>query len=192
MERAEGQPLRTFIAIELPDAVKEALLMLSGRLRRSGVRASWVKPDAMHLTLRFLGEIPAEDAARIADFLAGRYQGLTPFEVHVSGTGAFPSVKRPSVVWAGAGPFEGPFVQAQAIAEEAACAIGLPREKRPFHPHLTLARVKEEQSAPRLTAYLARENEFRAGSFLATSVSLFSSQLTPQGALYDRLKEFVF
>ena len=184
--------MRTFIAIELNDAVREALWALSLRLQQSGVRASWAKPRSMHLTLRFLGEIPVEDVGRIGDLLAPRYAGTEPFSLRVAEAGAFPNARKPSVVWAGVGPLEGHLAQVQSTAEEAARAIGLAAEKRRYRPHLTIARIRDAAKASKLAPVLAREGAFDGGSFSVGSVSLFSSELGPGGAVYERLREFSF
>lgn len=182
--------MRTFVAIETPESIRAALAELSQRLRRSGVHASWVKPQAMHLTLRFLGEITPEAAAQMGDVLATGYGGLGSFELRVAGLGAFPNLHNPAVVWVGVGPLEGDLSKAQCIAEEAALAIGLKREKRPFHPHLTLARIKDSKAGERLASHLARERTFDGGAFTVSAVSLFSSTLTPRGPIYRQLREF--
>ncbi len=184
--------MRAFIAIELPDTIKAALHELIGRLREAEARVSWVRPEHMHLTLRFLGEITPADALRLEELLALRYQGMKHFELQVCGTGAFPNIHRPSVIWAGITGSGNALDAVQAIAEEEACALGLPRERRPFTPHLTLARIKEAEYGKRLMPYLSRERDFEGGAFPVAGVSLFSSELTPQGPIHRRLREFLF
>lgn len=184
--------MRTFIAIELPGEIKEALAGLVGRLRQSDVRASWVTPERMHLTLRFLGEIETVDAEKLGELLAARYAALKPFTLRVAGTGAFPSLGRPSVVWVGVGPLVGGLADAQSIAEEGAWAIGAAPEKKPFHPHLTLGRVRDDRALEPLVERLKREDGFDAGEFAVRAVSLFSSQLRPQGPIYRPLGSFPF
>lgn len=184
--------MRTFIAIELPDAVRDALADLSSRLRKSGLRASWVRPDRMHLTLRFLGEVDIGQADRLRALLAHAYQPFEPFSLHVGRVGAFPNPRKPAILWAGVDPLEGSLSQVQAMAEESARSIGIPPETKPFHPHLTLARVKDRRNAPKLLPYIEREQDFDGGSFSVRSVALFSSRLTPKGPIYQRLQEFPF
>lgn len=184
--------MRTFIAIELPDAVKDALRSLIDRLGRSRAHASWTKPERMHLTLRFLGDVPDEDIRRLAGFLTSRYAGGDTFELRVQGVGAFPNARKPSVVWAGVTPLEGALARVQAIAEDGARSIGLKPEKRPFRPHLTLARVRDVRQAGDLPKRLGAERDFEAGSFSVSSVSLFSSELTRSGPIYERIEEFRF
>lgn len=184
--------MRTFIAIELPEAVLDDLGALSKRLRASGAKASWVRCENMHLTLRFLGEIDDRAVARICEHLADGYRNVSPFELSVHGVGAFPNTRKPSVVWAGVGPVEPDLAAVQDLAETAAIAIGLPKEKRPFHPHLTLARIRDARSLGDLRNRIEEEREFAGGAFAVGAVSLFSSRLTPRGAIYNRLKEFRF
>jgi 2'-5' RNA ligase len=181
-----------FVAIEVPEAVRQAVWALSNRLHKSGVRASWVKPEAMHLTLRFLGEVSAEDAERLGQFLAESYQDNSSFTLFVRGTGAFPNIRHPSVVWAGLEPLEGALAHVQQVAEDAAQRLGLAPERKRFHPHLTLARIRDAREAQALTPYLAREKDFELEAFAATGVTLFLSQLTPSGPIYSRLREFPF
>jgi len=203
--------MRSFVAVELPEPILEAVGQLSGRLRASGARVTWVKPENMHLTLRFLGEVDEDNINRLKTILSDSYRGMSPFTLSVRGVSAFPNMRRPSVVWVGAVEAREARSQvelgnepalgnerAEAIetaylaAESAARAIGLPPEEKAFHPHLTLARIKDAREAPPLVACLERERDFCAGDFTVRSVSLFSSRLTPHGPVYQRLEEFTF
>lgn len=184
--------MRSFIAIELPEAIQELLSELSARLRESGANASWVRPGNIHLTLRFLGEVDEDGLDRLAEVLSERYTSVSPFPLSVRGIGAFPNLRRPSVIWAGVGPVEGALTEVQAAAEAAAQAIGLPEESKSFHPHLTLARLRLPRGIEPLLARLQDEKDFSGGDFIANAVSLFSSELTPRGSIYRRLKEFRF
>jgi 2'-5' RNA ligase len=184
--------MRCFIAIELPEEAKQELQGMADQLRRAGVRAGWVRPDRMHLTLRFLGEIEEDQSRTAGEFLAHEYSGKNPFECAVQGAGAFPNVRRPSVIWAGVGPLEGGLAEIQALAEEAAAKIGLKPEKRPFHPHLTLGRIRKPEAAGHLGRALVPLKQFQGERFLVAGVTLFSSTLTPKGPIYDRIRECRF
>ena len=184
--------MRTFIAIELPETVIASLGALGNRLRGAGVRVSWVKPESMHLTLRFLGEIDAEHVDRLRAILCDAYKGIVPFMLSVRGAGAFPNMQRPSVIWVGVEPLDGGLATVQMAAESAARAIGSPPEDKPFHSHLTLARIKDSRSAGPLMACFEQERDFKAGDFTVRSVSLFSSQLTRHGPIYRCEQEFPF
>lgn len=185
--------LRTFVAVELPAEVKEQLWALAGRLRGPGLRASWVSPDNMHLTLRFLGNVDAEGRSRLIDLLADAYGSVRAFPLRIEGVGVFPpNSRRPNVIWAGVAPLDGPLQAIQAAAEQAARAIGLPPEERPFKPHLTVARIKEIEQIDGLMERLAAEREFQGGEFAVHGVSLLSSHLTPKGAVHSCLRDFCF
>lgn len=184
--------MRAFVAIELSRAVRQELETLVNRLKKSGVRASWTSPDTMHLTLRFLGDITEDQAQVLAARLREQYAVLDPFELMIVGTGAFPTLKRPNIVWAGVIPLDGPLSAAQSIAENAAQGIGLTPEKRKFHPHLTLARLKDPKTGGLLFPYLAREKAYSGGRFQVNGVSLYQSRLSPKGAKHTRLESFPF
>ena len=184
--------MRAFIAIELPEFVHDALHDLQVRLRESGVRASWVKQGNIHLTLRFLGEIDDRQVALIIDRLERGYAGVEAFRLRAEGAGAFPNARKPSVLWAGCGPLEGPLAAVQEKAERAARAAQLKPETRKFRPHLTIARVRDWRRAGAVAEALERAKNFDAGEFSAGGVALFSSKLTPTGAIYERLREFRF
>lgn len=182
--------MRSFIAIELPDPIKASLTPMVDRLRRTRVRASWVKPERMHLTLRFLGDVAEERLAALGEHLSAGLSGIEPFPLRVQGVGAFPNTRRPVVLWAGVGSLEGALTDVQAAAERAAQSIGLKPERRAFRAHVTIARVKQSGGFGELSVALRREEDFEAGPFQAGAVTLFSSELAPSGPVYTRLREF--
>lgn len=184
--------MRCFLAIELPPEVIRRLSQLSARLRRCPVKASWVRPEHMHLTLRFLSDINDAQAQGITDFLRDALAETHPFTLLVQAIGAFPNLRRPSIVWAGIGPLAGPLETVQAHCERAAERAGLAPETKPFHPHITLARIKDPRSPVDVTHAIERERTFTAGEFSVRGVSLFKSELTPRGPHYTRLEEFSF
>jgi len=184
--------MRSFIAIELPAAIQDQLGGLCGRLRASSPKASWVRGENMHVTLRFLGEVTEEDLARLSAMLSPAYQACEGVTLRVCGIGAFPNLRRPSVVWAGLEIVQGAIEPLHAQAEQAARMLGLPPETKRFHPHVTLARLRDPRGADALTAELNACQSFHAGEFRAESVSLFSSELRRGGAVYRRLEEFFF
>jgi 2'-5' RNA ligase len=192
--------LRLFIAIELNDGVKHALGELEQRLQLSDVSAAWVREEQIHLTLRFLGEVGVNETERLSAILEARCAGVRPFTLRVSGVGVFPSSRQPAVVWAGVcsarGASEGGLapglVEVRRIAEDAALAIRLPKESKMFHPHLTLARVRNPKLPGDLMAYVKEEKDFDGGEFRVNHVSLFASDLTPEGAKHRLIKEFLF
>lgn len=184
--------MRCFLAIELPHEVIHRLSQLSTRLRCCPVRASWVRPEHMHLTLRFLGEIVDAQAECITNTLQNALLATRPFTLLAQAVGAFPNLRRPSIVWAGVGPLTGPLETVQAHCERAAQSAGVAPESKPFHPHITVARIKDHRPPVDLTQAIERERTFAAGEFTVRGVSLFRSDLTPRGPSYTRLEEFLF
>lgn len=184
--------VRAFIAIEIPENVRAALRGLLERLRGTPGRIGWVKPENIHLTLRFLGDVETDRVDRLAAILADACKDVAPFSVAVRGAGAFPNLRRPGVLWVGCSPADGALEAVQLAAEDAARAVGLPPDDKAFHPHLTIARIKDSRTAAAVIEGFERERAFDAGEFQVHGVSLFSSQLTPHGPLYARERELPF
>ncbi|HPO13297.1 MAG TPA: RNA 2',3'-cyclic phosphodiesterase [Candidatus Hydrogenedentes bacterium] len=182
--------MRAFIAIELPEAIKDSLMSIRERLRHSGAKASWVHPENMHLTLRFLGEADQDAVNKISSLLEEAYHACGPLTLAVQGLGGFPNRRKPSVVWAGMEVRSGDLSAIQAHAEHAAQTAGLPPEEKAFHPHITLARIRDHQALGRLPETLEAAQTYYGGEFTASVVSLFSSELRPGGPVYRRLREF--
>ncbi|HDP34034.1 MAG TPA: RNA 2',3'-cyclic phosphodiesterase [Candidatus Hydrogenedentes bacterium] len=187
--------MRTFIAIELPEETRGALYAFSERLQKSGLRASWVKRDVMHLTLRFLGDITQEQCDALPSFLDDAYKNKAAPVLLARGVGAFPSPRRPAVVWAGVETVAGDLAAVQHIAESAARHIGLPVEMKPFHAHVTLARLRKHDDSRRfsvaLTPFLSQGMTPEFGyEFRAANVVLFSSTLTKYGPIHRKIEEF--
>ncbi len=182
--------MRAFIAMELPGAIRESLMSLRERLRRSGAKASWVHPDNMHLTLRFLGEVDQDAINALCALLEAEYRNCGPVTLAVAGVGGFPNRRKPSVVWAGIEILSGDLMVLQAHAEQAARSIGLAPEEKPFHPHVTLARLRDHRALGTLPAELEAAQTYWGGEFTAAVVSLFSSELRPAGPIYRCLREF--
>lgn len=187
----EPRTLRLFVAGELPAEVRATLIDTQGELRRERLPVSWVAPEAMHLTLRFLGETPAAQLpalrAALGDALAGRRAPL----LHLTRVGAFPDTRRPNVAWAGVG---GDLVGLQGIyaaLEAALAARGIAPEGRSFHPHLTLGRVRRSATAEqraRLGALIAALPPYAPGRWPLSSIALFRSELRRGGPLYTALE----
>jgi RNA 2',3'-cyclic 3'-phosphodiesterase len=183
--------LRAFIAIDLPGDLQKAISQTIGLLQKnagsSGVR--WVAAENIHLTLKFLGDVSPSSLASIQDMLKTE-SGLHPrFHLKVGGLGTFPSQKRLRVVWLGVDtPPE--LVSLQRGLESASTKLGYTPETRPFSPHLTLGRVRENVTTAELIALTSalKENKINAlGVFLVEEIHLFKSDLLPGGSVYTRL-----
>ena len=205
--RAETR--RLFIAIELPEAWKQALQALQDRMqaalttdpRTKGVRVRWVRPEGIHLTLKFLGEVPAGRLDAIERALASAVPQAPGFQLALFSVGSFSDRRAPRVIWAGIAETPPGSQQAQHTelfrlveqVETWLAAAGFPRERRSFAPHLTLARLPEDLSPPLREAVAAVTNAFNASdapAFTVDRVSLMRSHLGPGGARYERLSAY--
>jgi 2'-5' RNA ligase len=169
--------IRAFIALPLPEDIKETLQTAINRIREKNRSVRWVRPDALHITLKFLGDIPEDLLERLPQALDEAAWGSQPLNLSLAGFGVFPAVKRPRVVWAG---LSGDVKELSALASsvEAACArCGIPGEKRPFSAHITLGRLK-------IPTMLDLGSSSLAGKFTVSEVLLYRSELLPGGPRY--------
>jgi RNA 2',3'-cyclic 3'-phosphodiesterase len=180
--------MRAFIAIDIPETLRTALRRKQAVFRPAAPGASWARPEGMHLTLKFLGEIPEAKVKEVSEALKG-LGSFEPCSIGVEGFGFFPDARRPRVFWAG---IKAPAQLGQFAEkiEEAMCKIGFPRENRPFRPHLTLARFRTPQPQPAIEALLTEQATDTLGSFEASDFFLFESKLSPQGAEYRKVERF--
>lgn len=182
--------MRTFIAIDLDDSLKKALETLVGELRLLAANVRWVGVAGMHLTLKFLGEVSEEDAAGVISILEDVAARHRVFGLVLEGTGAFPPGRRdPRVLWVGAAA-EPPVLALQEDVERGMEKLGFEREKRQFHPHLTLGRVKIPSRLDLLAQELRKYQDHRFGEMSVRKFTFFQSILKPSGAEYAILKEF--
>jgi 2'-5' RNA ligase len=170
--------MRLFVAVDLPEEVKQSVANLCRGV--SGVR--WLPPDQLHLTLRFIGE--ADDAVDMAIRRGLAEITLPPFPLSLQGVGCFPSPRRPRVLWVGLSGGE-PLKLLQQGVEAAVVAAGIPTEERPFSPHITLARLREQREAD-IAPFLTQNASFRSEPFSVDAYHLYSSMLTPKGAIHRR------
>ncbi|MCK9521304.1 MAG: RNA 2',3'-cyclic phosphodiesterase [Dehalococcoidia bacterium] len=185
--------VRLFVACEVPDDVKEAIGGLITDLKgRSGNMVRWIRPEGVHVTLKFLGEVPVKQLPAIKLAIQEAVVGHAPFELEFSNIGTFGGREGLRIMWVGVA---GDVLRLEALvrAVNAALAVvGFEPERRPFRPHLTLARVRDEIGT-RQRAEIEVEvgkTEIPQSSWRTTQVSLMRSRLTPQGAVYEVLATF--
>lgn len=183
--------LRLFIAIELPGNLLAALNQVQHELQREPVLAPlrWVRPEGIHLTLKFLGETPEERRAEIEAALPRAVAGVAPFDLHLGKLGRFGSKNSPRVAWIDIAGDTEPLGRLQAQVEREISPLGYPSETRAFAPHLTLARVPPEQArevAAALDDAMSRTTVPPA-SMQANEVALMKSDLQRGGAIYTQL-----
>ncbi len=180
--------IRAFIAIRLPSEVKEALRLAQAQLDRGSVSINWARPESMHLTLRFLGEVDESLTDALGVGIESAASGIGPFRLAVEGVGAFPNRRRPRVIWAGIGESE-VLTGLQRRVEENVEALGFAPEDRPFSPHLTLCRIKTPEDSMLMGGVLAGPDPPLKAEFTVSSVVLFKSVLRPKGAEYTVMRE---
>jgi RNA 2',3'-cyclic 3'-phosphodiesterase len=172
---------RIFIAIELPADVRARVAQHIACLRRElpDVRAGWSREDNLHLTLKFLGDVPVADIPKVSNAVASATKSAPSFELTFSDCGTFPPHGRPSVLWLGT---QAPGLQAlHAAIDQELDTAGFPRESRPFHPHLTIARLRQSQGARQL-ADLHKSLGFAPIAFAVSEVVVFRSELLTHGS----------
>ena len=177
--------MRTFVAVEASMEVRGNAHRLMERLRRAEAKVKWVAPENVHLTLKFLGDIPDTEISHVCDAVARAVSEVSPFKIDCVGAGAFPESSRPRTVWIGVG--EGAeFVKELYMAvDQSLHGLGLPAEGRRFKPHLTIGRVRGGGPATRMLGQRIGEHiSFKAGQILVDEVVIFSSELGRHGPAY--------
>jgi len=174
--------VRLFIAIELPNGIKNEL----GRLRTNIEGVRWMPAEQFHLTLAFLGEVDEETALRLSANLA-EIRTAT-FELTLAEASCFPSQQRPRVIWIGVKP-EPRLLKLAAAVQQSALNSGIFLEERPFSPHITLARLKSP-STDELSDYINRKSGLTLTPFSVKEFTLFQSSLSSQGALHCKVRSF--
>ena len=182
------ESIRGFIAVEITPDVRRRASELIAALRAAAADVRWVAPESMHLTLKFLGDVPEETIAKVADAARQAAEKFAPFELELRGAGAFPTVNRPRTVWLGGGEGDATMAQLAAALDKALKPLGFPKENRPFSTHLTIGRIRNPSPQLRdLGELLRQQADFAAGRIAVNEIILFSSDLKPTGPIYTAL-----
>ena len=179
--------IRCFIAIELPEETLQKLAAIQQQLIRSRSGVRWVKPGSIHLTLKFLGNILPAQVDDIAAAAALAVREEAPINLCAGGIGAFPSERKPRVIWVGLGGDIERLANIQAGLEKALEPLGFAREGRGFRPHLTLGRVRDRHRLQSLIEAMSTLELPEFNSFDANEIILYKSDLRPTGAIYTKL-----
>jgi RNA 2',3'-cyclic 3'-phosphodiesterase len=182
--------MRVFVALEIPSAVRENLVALLKSLRAVSPQTRWVHPENLHVTLKFIGEAPETKLAAIRSALAG-VRAEQPVTLDFRGLGFFPNEKYPRVFWAGIQASPNLNILAADI-DKAMEKLGIPVDKRPFSPHLTLARFESPRLPEKLRAAIQENAARDFGSQRTNQFHLIESKLNPTGAEYTTVESFPF
>lgn len=183
--------IRSFVALELSDEVREHLVVLLHRLQRTNATVKWVEPENLHLTLKFLGEVPEERIELVSETLKAVAQATEPFPFTVRGVGGFPDLRRPRVLWVGVEAVQ-PLMRLQQLVEKAMERLGFAPEERAYHPHITIGRVKAMVGMEKVREILGEYVNVKFGEVFASHLTLFRSDLSREGPTYTPLAKLNF
>jgi 2'-5' RNA ligase len=180
--------IRTFVAFALPGQVLERLRKHADRLKARRLPVRWVKPENIHLTVKFLGDIRPSEVDPVFQAMRATAAACRAANLSAGGLGVFPGIKKPRVLWVGVtGELEA-LSRVHADLETRLEQAGFPREKRPFKSHLTLGRFKEGVDPKSLAEILGSCSDISPAPFEARELTLYKSDLKPSGAVYTELK----
>jgi 2'-5' RNA ligase len=179
--------VRTFIAVDLPREVKAQIADIIAELRPLGSAVRWVRPEGLHLTLKFLGEIPEEQLAVVYSAVARGVKGIAPFSFDMAELGGFPNLHNPRVIWVGVRNGVEPLHHLYQGVELQLAQCGFPGDKRKFSPHLTIGRVKTPHGLEPILTGLSSLS-YESTEIPVAAVKVMRSQLKPTGAEYSALK----
>ncbi len=182
--------IRTFIACEISPKLRERLGREMGRLREAAPLVAWVKPENVHLTLKFLGDVKEDDLGELFEELEAEAEGFGPFSLEVRGVGAFPNWRNPRVVWAGMGEGAEEAVRLAGLVEDLCVDLGYEAEHRPFRPHLTLGRVKIPAHGHGLEGAAREMGGIPFGHIDVDEVVVYMSSLRRTGPVYSPMARF--
>jgi 2'-5' RNA ligase len=184
---------RTFVAVLLPDNLRNKAFEFGTSLRRElgdadGKLVKWVDRDNLHVTIKFLGEVTEERLGDVFDRVEAAARQLAPFDLEIGGAGAFPSKRRPSVLWIGSVGGSDALAELASLVEDSLEEIGFAREHKAFHGHVTLGRLRKGSKPLPLAEALAAAELGILGSSRVDSISVMKSELRPGGPIYSVLR----
>jgi RNA 2',3'-cyclic 3'-phosphodiesterase len=180
--------MRAFVAIDIPAEIRARIEEFLRELTRIPGDLRWSRPEGLHITLKFLGEVPGERV----DVVKTQLQALPPqppVAVRIAGSGFFPNERAPRVLWLGI-EAEPELARLAAVIDQSMSAVGVPKEDRAYNPHLTLARLRSTDGIAPIREMLERRAPLDFGSFIAREFSLYESRLAPGGSVYTKLERY--
>ncbi len=185
MTNGPGVMWRMFCAIEIPDVVRQQVLRHIARVKAEvpNAKASWARDTNLHLTLKFLGEIPQPSVSDFSEAASRAVAEVQPFSIRLEQAGVFPSRGQPRVLWIGINDLSGELVKLHERLETEAANVGFAKVARPFHPHLTIARLRQPDNA-RALAVAHKQMEFEPREIDVTELVIVRSELSSAGSKY--------
>ncbi len=179
--------IRAFIAFPLPQVIISAIDSIQEDLKAYGLRVRWVRPENIHLTLKFLGEIHPDDVADIIAAIKSAAMKQTPFFLSAGAVGVFPGLSRARIIYTGLTGQIDALVKLHQYLNVGLIKLGFPGESRKFKGHLTIGRIKGKTDTRKLDRAITACRNFKSDPFAADKLTLFKSDLQPLGAVYTKL-----
>jgi len=184
-----NQPIRTFIAIEIDQNLKKILTDAQNRFKEIDCSVKWVRPENMHLTLKFLGDVPVKKIDLLKHSLKKIFF-MPSFETELTELGGFPSIERPRILWAGLSDEQGYLTTLVKTLEHDLGKIGFRKDRKSFHPHLTIGRIRTPKNIDRLSKTISDYPLPSGMKQTVRTVTLYQSTLTPTGPIYEPLETY--
>jgi len=182
--------MRLFIACPVPEEIKKKIADLENVFRNSNTDVKWVRPESIHLTLKFLGEVSEHKIPEINNKISKAIEGFSVFHVAIEKIGVFPDWRRIRVVWVGIEDGKKELKELSKRVEDKMANIGFKKEKRGFTAHITIGRVRSGRGIDRLTDAIRKKSDASLGDIQIGEVLLMQSMLRPEGATYKCLERF--
>lgn len=182
--------IRTFIAINMTNEIKERLNKIQTQLKKTEVDVKWTNPEGMHITLKFLGNLVIGQLEGVYQMVLEATSDFNPFLLSLTSLGTFPNLSSPKVIWVAVDKGKEECVKIAKRIDENLLRLGFPVEQKAFIPHLTLGRVKSPQGRNELVQLISDLKASSFGQMEVSKIDMMASQLTPKGAIYTTLREF--
>ncbi|RMG05508.1 MAG: RNA 2',3'-cyclic phosphodiesterase [Nitrospirae bacterium] len=183
--------MRVFISINLSDEVKGEISEFMNLLKSYDAPVRWVRPEGIHLTIKFLGEVERERVELIRESLSKDLTDTKPFSITLKGTGVFPDYRRPRVLWIGIEPSDN-LLEVYNKTEDSLSNIGFKKETRPFRPHITIGRVKGQYGLDPVLREIRGHKSEEFGKIDVSGIHIMESLLRPEGAVYRSVYDLNF
>ena len=181
--------MRTFIAVGISSEVRERIARIQAEFRKGDPDVKWVKPENVHITLKFLGEVSEDKLPAVIEKTRLAVTRISNFRVHLSELGSFPNLKSPRVVWVGVSEGKEELRNLNKKIEENLSYLGFAKEKREFSVHLTIGRVRSPRGKEKLVKKIEEMESSDVGEFSVDKVLVMESQLSSRGPTYRIIEE---
>lgn len=181
--------VRTFIAINMTDEIKEILIKIQSELKKANADVKWVGHEGMHITLKFLGNVMIGQLESVYQMVLEATSHFNQFSLSLTSIGAFPNLSSPKVVWVGVDKGKEECIELAKRIDDNLLRLGFPVEQKEFIPHLTLGRVKSPRDRKELSKLISKLKFESFGQMEVSSIEVMGSQLTPKGAIYTTMRE---